>query len=53
MKIQAEILTGDGRDVYNSIEEPERVAPCARAFHGPDILLPALSFAVLRVGNDC
>ena len=50
--IHAEILTGDERDAHNSIREPEKVVPYEKAFPGTDIVLPALSFAVLRVRTD-
>lgn len=49
-KVRAVILTGEGRDVYNSIEEPERAASVERVYDALEgIVLPPLSFAVLRV----
>ena len=51
-RIQAEILTGPGRDAYNTLENPERIAPYRKTFRpGEGIVLPALSFAVLRIGK--
>lgn len=51
MKVQAEILTGAGKDAHNSIEAPENVAPYVKELDRADIVLPPLSFAVLRVEN--
>ena len=51
-RIQAEILTGPGRDAYNTLENPERITPYRKTFRpGEGIVLPALSFAVLRIGK--
>ena len=52
MKIQAEILTGAGKDEHNSIEEPEKIVPYKREYEGTDITMPPLSFMVLRVGSQ-
>lgn len=49
--IQAVILTGRERDAHNSIQEPEAVFPYAREYEAlEDIVLPPLSFTVLRIG---
>ncbi len=51
-RIQAEILTGPKRDAYNTLEDPERIATYGKSFRpGESILLPPLSFAVLRIGK--
>ncbi len=51
-RIQAEILTGPERDAYNTLESPERVVPYRKTFQpGEGIVLPPLSFAVLRIGK--
>lgn len=51
-RVQAEILTGPERDAYNTLEAPERIAPFKKTFEsGESIVLPPLSFAVLRIGK--
>ncbi len=51
-RIQAEILTGPERDAYNTLESPERIVPYRKTFRpGEGIVLPPLSFAVLRIGK--
>ena len=50
-KIQAQILTGESRDSYNSHGEPEKIMPMEKAFMSlKGIELPPLSFTVLRIG---
>ncbi len=50
-KIQAQILTGESRDSYNSLGEPEKIMPMEKAFMSlKGIELPPLSFTVLRLG---
>ena len=49
-KVRAAILTGEKRDAYNSVQEPEKVAPYEKEFESIEaVTLPPLSFAVLRV----
>lgn len=51
-RIQATILTGPEGDAHNSIQEPQRIASYEEQLAGPDgIVLPPLSFVVLRIGN--
>ena len=50
-RIQAQILTGESRDSYNSLGEPEKIAPVEKEFMSlKGIELPPLSFTVLRIG---
>ena len=50
-RVRATILSGEEKNAYNSLEEPERVVPFEREFESPEaVTLPPLSFAVLRIG---
>ncbi len=50
-KMKAVILTGAKREETNSIREPERIIPVEKEFaKGEPVVLPPLSFMVLRVG---
>lgn len=49
-RVRATILTGEKKDAYNSVQEPEKVAPYEREFDSAGaVTLPPLSFAVLRI----
>lgn len=50
---EALVLTGEGKDICNSLAEPRKAAPEKRQYENlEDIVLPALSFAVIRVGKQ-
>ncbi|MBD5460313.1 MAG: alpha-L-arabinofuranosidase [Lachnospiraceae bacterium] len=51
--VRALILTGPKRDACNSMEAPEKIAPYEREYTDLNkIVLPPLSFAVLRAGRE-
>lgn len=51
--LRAMVLTGEEKNAYNSIGDPEKIAPREREFAEPAcIVLPPLSFMVLRIGRN-
>lgn len=51
-EIRTLVLTGDEREDCNKIQEPEKIVPRERIWESTEgIVLPALSFTVLRIGR--
>ena len=48
--IRMQVLAGTGKDLYNSIGEPEKIVPVEQTCDSLEgIALPPLSFVVLRI----